>query len=86
MLSARHSTAITSLAAVMSKPVSRGMPSVRPPRPMTMSRSVRSFMSRTRFHVTRRGSSPTALVEVDGVVHERGEQVVRARRWRGSRH
>ena len=43
---------MTSLAAVMSKPLSRGMPSERPPRPMMMSRSARSFMSTTRFHVS----------------------------------
>ncbi len=58
---ARQRIAITSLAAVMSKPLSRGMPSERPPSPMMMSRSARSFMSITRFQVTRRGSSRDGL-------------------------
>src|ERR1041385_4365381 len=61
MPSARHRIAITSLAAVMSKPVSRGTPSVRPPSPMTMSRSARSFMSTTRFQLARRASMPLAV-------------------------
>ena len=38
--------AITSEAAVMSKPVSRGSPFSLPPRPVTTWRSERSFMSR----------------------------------------
>src|ERR1051326_4063434 len=45
----------------MSKPVSRGMPSVRPPSPITMSRSARSFMSTTRFQLARRASMPQAV-------------------------
>ena len=47
---------MTSLAAVMSKPLSRGMPWGRPPRPITMCRRARSFMSRTRFQRTLVGS------------------------------
>ena len=43
-------------ATTMSKPLSRGAPCAGPPRPMTMSRSARSFMSITRFHDTRRAS------------------------------
>ncbi len=39
---------MTSEATVMSKPVSRGTPLILPPRPMTASRSARSFMSSTR--------------------------------------
>ncbi len=50
-----------SLAAVMSKPLSRGTPIVRPPSPRTRSRSERSFMSMTRRHITVRGSIPSAL-------------------------
>jgi hypothetical protein len=57
----RQRIAITSLAAVMSKPVSRGTPSLRPPSPITTSRSARSFMSSTRFQSTRRESSPIGL-------------------------
>ena len=58
---ASASTAITSEAAVMSNPVSRGMPSCLVPRPLTMLRSERSFTSRTRFHVMLKGSIPSAL-------------------------
>ena len=55
---ARQRIAITSLAAVMSKPLSRGTPPcLRPPRPMTIFRRARSFMSSARFHRTVRGSS-----------------------------
>ena len=76
---ARQRIAITSLAAVMSKPLSRGMPSERPPNPMMMSRSARSFMSMTRFHVTCRGSSRDVVAVVQRVVDQRRQQVVRAR-------
>ncbi len=49
---------MTSLAAVMSKPDSRGMPPwPGPPRPMTIFRRARSFMSSARFQSTRPGSS-----------------------------
>ena len=48
--------AITSEAATMSKPVSRGMPWVGPPRPVMMLRRWRSFMSTARRQVTRWGS------------------------------
>ena len=47
---------MTSLAAVMSKPDSRGTPCEWPPRPMTMFRRARSFMSRARFQRMRVGS------------------------------
>ena len=48
---ARHKTAMISLATVISKPSSRGTPCIRPPRPSTMWRSWRSFMSTARFQV-----------------------------------
>src|ERR687895_1114909 len=50
------SIAITSEAAVMSKPDSRGYPFARPPWPIVIARSARSFMSRARFHATRSAS------------------------------
>ena len=53
--------AITSEAAVMSKPVSRGIPFTLPPSPVTIWRSERSFMSRQRRHVIVRGSIPSAF-------------------------
>ena len=52
---------MTSEATVMSKPVSRGTPLIFPPRPMTVSRSARSFMSRTRRNGMSRWSMPSAL-------------------------
>ena len=61
---ARHSTAITSEATVMSKWSSRTAPlppGVVPARLVTTLRSARSFMSMARRQVTRRGSSPSAL-------------------------
>ena len=45
----------------MSKPSCRGMPCVGPPRPITTSRSDRSFMSSTRLKVIRRGSMFSSL-------------------------
>jgi hypothetical protein len=53
--------AITSEAAVMSKPVWRTTPSSLPPRPMTMLRSERPFPSSTRRHVMLSRSSPSSL-------------------------
>ena len=53
--------AITSEAAVMSKPVSRGMPFARPPSPTTVWRSTRSSMSTQRRQVIECGSSPSSL-------------------------
>jgi hypothetical protein len=53
--------AITSEAAVMSKPVSRGTPLARPPSPTTTSRSARSLMSSARRHVTDSGSMRRGL-------------------------
>ena len=48
----------------MLKPASIGTPPDLPPRPVTMDRSARSFMSITRFQTTDRGSSPRVdLVE-----------------------
>ena len=58
---ARQNTAMTSLATVMSKPSSRGVPLTLPPRPSTMNRSWRSFMSMQRFQVMRRGSMLSGL-------------------------
>ena len=59
--SARHSTAMTSVATVMSKPSSRGTPFPLPPRPQRMYRSWRSFMSTQRFQVIRRTSMSRIL-------------------------
>jgi hypothetical protein len=50
-----------SLAAVMSKPVSRGAPCARPPSPVMTFRRFRSFMSMHRRHEIASGSSPDAL-------------------------
>ncbi len=52
---------MTSEAAVMSNPVSRGMPSSLAPRPLTMLRSERSLTSTTRFQVMPCGSMPRAF-------------------------
>ena len=57
----RASTAMTSLAAVMSNPDWRGTPSIRAPRPSTMPRSARSLTSSTRRHEMLRGSMPRSL-------------------------
>ena len=57
-LSARQRMAIISDAAVMSKPVSRGIPELVPPNPTMMWRKERSFMSITLFQVMVRGSRP----------------------------
>ena len=54
-------TAITSEAAVISKPVCRGMPSAAAPRPITMLRSARSLTSSTRRQLTACWSKPSAL-------------------------
>ena len=53
--------AMTSEATVMMKPSSLGTPLIFPPRPMTMFRRARSFMSRQRLISTRRGSMPRGL-------------------------
>ena len=74
--SARHSIAITSDAAVMSKPVSRGTPWAGPPSPTITWRSARSFMSITRRHTMRRGSMIERVAVVEVVVEQRREQVV----------
>ena len=58
---ARQSTAMTSEATVMSNPSSRGTPCIRPPRPSTMLRSWRSFMSTQRFQVIFFTSMPREL-------------------------
>ena len=52
----RQRMAMTSEAAVMSKPVSRAMPRRGPPMPTTTSRSTRSSMSMTLFQVMVRQS------------------------------
>ena len=57
----RQRIAMISEAGVMSNPLSRGTPSVRPPRPMTMFRNARSFISIVRRQVIRRGSMPSVL-------------------------
>ncbi len=56
-LCARHKMAITSDAAVMSKPLSRTML----PTPVMISLRLRSFMSRTRRQVMVLGSKPSLL-------------------------
>src|SRR5262245_38970436 len=56
---ARQRIAMTSEAAVMSNPSSRGTPFCGPPSPMTILRRKRSFRSRTRFQLTLRGSMST---------------------------
>ncbi len=57
----RASTAITSDAAVMSKPVCRGIPSAAVPSPTTRFRRARSFTSSTRRHVPVWMSMPSSL-------------------------
>ena len=54
--------AITSEAAVISNPVSLGIPEAVPPKPTMMWRKERSFISITRFQVTVRGSIPREVV------------------------
>ena len=68
-----------SLAAVMSKPVSRGAPCARPPRPVTTFRRFRSFMSMQRRHEIASGSRPDRVSVVEVRVDQRGEEVVRGR-------
>ena len=53
---------MTSEPTVMTNSVSRGMPSSRPPRPMTMWRSARSLMSTTRGQRTPCGSIPSGFL------------------------
>ena len=48
-------------AAVMLKPSWRGTPLLCPPKPITVLRRARSFMSRQRFHTTRVGSMSKGL-------------------------
>ena len=57
-----HKIAMTSEAAVMLNPLSRGTPPALPPSPITRFRRARSFMSITRFHTMVRGSSPTRFL------------------------
>ena len=52
---------MTSEATVMSNPSSRGKPLATPPSEETIERNARSFMSRPRRQVTRRGSMPSSL-------------------------
>ena len=66
---------MTSLAAVMSKPDSRGTPWPGPPRPITIRRRARSFMSSARFQRTRRALE-SGLAEVQPVVDRGGQEVV----------
>ena len=53
-----------------------GMPLTLPPRPSTMNRSWRSFMSMQRFQVMRRGVDVERVALLDGVVDHGGQQVV----------
>ncbi len=57
----KANAAITSEAAVMSNPVSRGMPSKRPPSPIVVFLNDRSFISITRLHVMLWMSRPRSL-------------------------
>ena len=57
-----HKMAMTSDAAVMLNPLSRGTPPALPPRPITRLRRARSFMSITRFQTMVRGSRPTRFL------------------------
>ena len=59
--SERQRIAMTSEATAMSNPDWRGKELAVPPSPMTISRSARSFMSRTRFQTMRRGSMRRTL-------------------------
>ena len=59
---ARARTAMTSEPTVMTNSVSRGMPSSRPPRPMTTWRSARSLMSTTRGQRIPCGSMPSGFL------------------------
>jgi hypothetical protein len=77
--------AITSEATTMSKPSSRAKPLAVPPRPMTMSRRARSFMSTTRFQVMRARVDVERVAVVDVVVDHRRQQVVGQRDGRRSR-
>ena len=76
MLVVRPRIAMTSDATAMSKPVSRGRPFSRPPRPITTLRSARSLTSTTRGQVMDSGSMRSLLRVGDRVVDHRGEQVV----------
>ena len=59
--SVRQKIAMISEAAVMTKPSSRGIPPVRPPRPRTTCRSARSFISTVRGQVIWRWSMSRLL-------------------------
>ena len=61
MLSARHRIAMISDATVMTKWSSLTIPSPFAPRPTTMLRRTRSFMSTQRFHWICLGSMPRAF-------------------------
>jgi len=54
----KHSIAMISEAAVMSNPVSRGMPLPVPPKPIVIFLKERSFISITRFQAMVRASRP----------------------------
>ncbi len=58
---ARQKIAMISLAAVITKPSCLGTPWTAPPRPITILRNARSFMSTERGQVMRRTSMPAAL-------------------------
>ena len=78
-LVASATIAMTSLAGMMTKCSSRGMPSPTPPRPMMQLRSARSFMSIVRGQVMRRGSMSERVALLQMVVEHRREQRVRTR-------
>ena len=70
---------MTSVATVMTKPSSRGTPFTLPPRPTTILRSARSFMSKAALdqHPARIDSKRVALLEV--IVKHGAEQIVGSR-------
>ena len=67
---------MTSDAAVMSKPDSRGTPFAAPPSPTTIWRSARSLMSTARRHETVSGSMCSSLPSSRCAVDDRREHVV----------
>ena len=78
-------TAITSDATVMTNSVSRGIPSSRPPSPMTTWRSARSLMSRTRGHRIAVRIDPERVLVVEAVVDEGARRGCGRHRSRGRR-
>ena len=70
---------MTSLAGMITQCSSRATPLATPPKPITQSRSARSFMSIVRGQVMRRGSILSGVALVQMVVEHRRQQRVRTR-------